>query len=284
MEAGLACARGSARLAERRYGVVSRAQLLDLGVSARGIEREVRSGRLHPIFRGAFAVGHAGVGEKGRMLAAALACGPGTVVSHRSAAALHGLLDRPPVVVDVIAPKQSGRRISGIRRHFVPHPTADEWSVLDAIPCTGPSRIIVDLAGILGTRSLRRVVEKAAMLRVLDLAAIDAILRRHRRRGAPALRVILADWRPISKDRDLRSPLEARLLPFLVARGLPVPLCNEVLTVGGRRIRPDFLWPEQRFIVETDGRASHATVAAFREDRRRDRDLMLAGYNVLRVT
>ena len=54
--------------------------------------------------------------------------------------------------------------------------------------------------------------------------------------------------------------------------------------MGDRRLRPDFLWPDRRFIVETDGRASHATVAAFKEDRRRDRDLMLAGYNVLRVT
>lgn len=275
---------GLAWLAERQHGVVSRAQLLGLGVTARAIEHEVRSGRLHPIYRRAFAVGHAGVGEKGRMLAAVLACGSGAVVSHRSAAALHGLLDRPPVVVDVVALKQSGREISGIRRHFVPHPAPEESGVLYAIPCTSPSRTLVDLAGILGSRSLRRAVEKAAMLRMLDLPAIDAILAGPRRRGSRHLRAILMDWRALPPDARLRSPLEARMFARLAKRDLPTPLCNQELWVSGRRIEVDFLWPRQRVVVETDGRASHDTVAAFHEDRRRDRDLRLAGYDMLRVT
>ena len=46
----------------------------------------------------------------------------------------------------------------------------------------------------------------------------------------------------------------------------------------------DFLWPEQRLIVEVDGFAFYSTRAAFERDRARDRALQAAGYVVLRIT
>lgn len=122
------------------------------------------------------------------------------------------------------------------------------------------------------------------MLRLLDLLAIDTILSGPRRRGSRRLRAILMDWRALPSDVRLRSVLEARLLARLARRGLPIPLCNQKLQVGGRRIEVDFLWLPQRVVVETDGRASHDTARAFEEDRRRDRDLRLAGYDLLRTT
>ena len=51
-----------------------------------------------------------------------------------------------------------------------------------------------------------------------------------------------------------------------------------------RQVKADFLWPAERLVVETDGRASHSTRAAFEDDRRRDQSLMLAGYRVVRFT
>ena len=47
---------------------------------------------------------------------------------------------------------------------------------------------------------------------------------------------------------------------------------------------PDFYWPKQRLIVETDGEQTHGTRVAFREDRRRDQVLMASGYRATRVT
>jgi hypothetical protein len=94
------------------------------------------------------------------MLAATLACGPGTVVSHRSAARLLGLWDSESKWIDVIAPVQSGRKIDGIHRSFVRHPREDEQIERDGIPCTTPSRTIVDIAGRVGVGSLRRTVER----------------------------------------------------------------------------------------------------------------------------
>jgi Transcriptional regulator, AbiEi antitoxin len=68
-----------AAIAERaaeQHGVVSRAQLRALGMSDAGISRGLARGRLHPLHRGVFAVGHRLVGRPGLWMAAVLASGP----------------------------------------------------------------------------------------------------------------------------------------------------------------------------------------------------------------
>lgn len=274
-----------AGLAGGQHGVVSREQLRRLGLSDREISLRVERGNLHSLFWGTFSVGHRIVGQRGRMLAAYLACGEGTVISHGSAAELTGLWDKQLPVVDVIPPDWSGRKIPGIRWHRVRLPLADEIEVRDRIPCTTPSRILVDMAGRTGWSSMRRLVEQAAILRVLDVEEIDRILARGRRRGAPRLRAILAPWRSSLVRRPvLRSRLEARLFPLLIEEGLPVPRSNVKLRVGGERIEADLLWPEQRLVIETDGKETHGTPMAFQRDRKRDQLLVAAGYRTARIT
>lgn len=56
------------------------------------------------------------------------------------------------------------------------------------------------------------------------------------------------------------------------------------MQIAKGRIEVDFLWPEQRFVLEADSRDFHGTAVAFERDRWRDRELMQAGYTVLRVT
>jgi len=221
------------------------------------------------------------------MRAAVLACGHGTVVSHGSAAELIGLWDKRPALVDVIAPRRSGRKIQGIRQHHVLSPTPDEIEVRNGVPCTTASRTLVDMAGRLGERSLRRMVEQAAVLRVLDVGEVDRVLARGRRRGAPLLRAILAAWRPRDEwQPHLRSLLEGRVLSTLIEADLPRPECNVRVRVGGhpRPLEVDFLWRERRLVVETDGEETHGTRAAFQADRRRAQRLVAAGYRVAGVT
>jgi hypothetical protein len=226
------------------------------------------------------------------MLAATFACGPESVVSHRTAASLLGLQDRSPALVEVIAPGQSGRGMDGIRRHRVPVPHRQEAGHLGVIPCTSPARTIVDLAGMLSDRSLRRVVEQAAVLRILDVSGIERSLAERRRRGAPMLRSILREWRPPTTESGpgranppiLRSPLEAQLLGLIAASDLPPPACNHKIAIRSERIEVDFLWPEQRLVVETDGKRFHDNPLAFERDRKRDRVLQLRGYRVVHFT
>ena len=208
------------------------------------------------------------------------------MISHRSAAALLGLIDKGPVVIDVIAPSSRGRKIDGVRFHRVRSPRRDEVGTVDGIPCTSPARTLVDLAGTVGNRTLRSAFERAAQRRYLDLAAIEASADSGRR-GIGSLRSLVEEWRgaaPVAKKGKLKSPLEAKVLPLLTQRGLPVPLLNAPVEITNGRIEVDFLWPKQRFVVEADSRDFHGTAVAFERDRWRDRELMLAGYSTLRVT
>ncbi|HEU4904616.1 MAG TPA: type IV toxin-antitoxin system AbiEi family antitoxin domain-containing protein [Solirubrobacterales bacterium] len=275
-----------ARLAERQHGVISRRQLLGLGLSEREITVRATSGSLHHLFRGTFAVGHRVIGRRGRMLAAVLASGEGAVLSHGSAAELLDLWDKRPIPVDVIAPSQSGRKIQDIRWHNVRRPLRDEVEIRAGIPCTTVSRTLVDMAGRTSYTSLRRLVEQAAVLRQLEVREVDRVLARGRRRGAPNLRAILQVWRTDDERKPLlRSPLEARLLPALLERGVPPPECNVKLRIdSGKPVEADMLWRDRRLVIEADGEETHGTREAFQSDRHRAQRLVAAGYRVAGVT
>ncbi|HEY6732163.1 MAG TPA: DUF559 domain-containing protein [Solirubrobacterales bacterium] len=250
------------------------------------IDHALASGRLHRVFRSVYSVGYPRTSDYSRLTAATLACGDGTFISHRSAAALLGLIDKGPAAIDVIAPGDRGRAIDGIRFHRVRPPRRDEAGTVDGIPCTSPARTLVDLAGVVSDRTLRSCFERAAHKRLLDIAAIEASIDPGRR-GVKGLRVLLDQWRdaaPVAKRGRLKSPLEAKVLPLLVQRGLPAPLLNAPVEIANGRIEVDFLWPDHKLVVEADSRAFHGAAAAFERDRWRDRELLRAGYSTLRVT
>jgi len=192
-------------------------------------------------------------------------------------------------VVDVIAPPSRGRKIDGIYLHRVRPPRLEETGAFDRIPCTSPARTLVDLAGVVGKRTLRSAFERAAARRraMLDIPAIERSID-PRRRGMKVLLGLIEEWRgaaPLQKTRgELKSPLEARVLPLIARRDLPPPLFNAPVQIAEGRIEVDFLWPDHRFALEADSRDFHGTAIAFERDRWRDRELMRAGYSVLRVT
>ena len=93
-------------LAERQHGVVSRAQLSELGVGAGAIDHRLKLGRLCQIHRGVYTIGHRLLTQDGRWMAAVLTYGPHAVLSHRAAAALWGM--RGGTRVEVTVP--GGRR------------------------------------------------------------------------------------------------------------------------------------------------------------------------------
>ncbi|MGV1049090.1 MAG: DUF559 domain-containing protein [Solirubrobacterales bacterium] len=258
----------------------------EIEITPRAAAYRVKQGQMHRVHRATYAVGHRAIGGEGALRAALLACGPGAVLSHGTAAARWGLRDQWPTLIDVLVPCQRGRKIDGIRCRRCRYPQQREIASQRDLLCTTASRTLVDLAGILGTESLRRAVERAAVLKRLDLAALDAAMRNaQRRRGVAALREIADEWRTEDGSvADVRSDFEALVLPRLVAMGLPRPACNTILQLGGEHLMVDFLWQERRLVVETDGRQTHATPVAFQRDRRRDQILVAAGYRVARAT
>jgi very-short-patch-repair endonuclease len=221
------------------------------------------------------------------MRAAALAC-PGTVISHRSAASLLGIGEVAPLVVDLIPSEQRGRKIDGIRAHRVAFPARHELVRVHGIVCTNLARTVVDLAGVYGEDGLRGTFERAAAGGKLDLAAIQAVLDGGpKRRGAPCLRRVIEEWRPVAETAryaTVRSLFEAKLLPLITRSELPMPRVNAPVRTAERVLEVDLLWPDERFVVEADSRLHHATEVAFERDRKRDLELMEVRYEVLRVT
>jgi very-short-patch-repair endonuclease/predicted transcriptional regulator of viral defense system len=274
-------------VAGRQEGLVTTAQLRAVGLTREATSRWVATGRLHPVFRTGFALGRASVGPRAKLRAAVLACGPWAVISHRSAAWLLGLREVNPVTIDVICPGQAGRKIDGIRVHNVAYPGREHLRTAYGIPCTTVARTLVDLAGVLGIDKLREAVEMAATRRALDIAAVEAVLANGKRRGAPALRTVLDEWRPVAETArysTVRSLFEAKLLPLVAAAGLPIPQINARVRAAERVLEVDLLWPAHRFVVEADSRRRHAIEVAFEHDRKRDRELLAVGYTTLRVT
>jgi very-short-patch-repair endonuclease len=271
-----------AGIAGGQLGLITIWQLRELGIPDSTITAAVDRGRLHPVFHGVYSVGHRYLTVPARLLAATLACGNGTVVSHGTAAWLHGLSDHRPEAVDVIAPVEAGRKIAGVRRRFVPMPIGRDVWRRQGVPLTSPARTIVDCAGS-DPGSVAAMIEQASVLRLLDVRAIDCVLDGPRRKGTRHLLRVLGPWRRYRPGIKIRSRMEARLLPLLTEAALPIPETNARLRVGDRTYELDFLWRREKVAVETDGGRFHDNPAAGARDSARNRALHGAGYRIPRL-
>lgn len=261
-----------AGVAAAQHGVIGRAQLLALGVSRAAIETLVRRGVLHRVHVGVYAVGHPRLTRNGRLMAAVLACGEGSVLSHRSAAALWGLRSEAPVRVDVTRPAAGGRERPGIAIHRTRRLAEHERTTKDAIPVTTVARTLLDLAG---AASVEGAVARAERAGLLDVGAVHrAVAENPRRRGA---RRLLA---AIDSPTPTRSELEEAFLALVRRASLPEPRVNA--RVAGLEV--DFWRPFHRLVVETDGYAYHRSRAAQERDREREAVLARAGERVQRFS
>jgi very-short-patch-repair endonuclease len=252
-------------LAARQFGVVTRAQLLEIGWSPSRIARERRALRLHRIHAGVYAVGHRAIADRGRWLAATLACDG--VLSHHSAAALWELPVADNGLTRITATTERRRaRIDAHRADLHPR----DRTVRHGIPVTTVARTLADLAHSLDDESLHRVVREAQFRdRFDDDRVKDALTRRPARRLAAYL----------DDPTVTQTDLEDRFLRICRRYRIPTPL-----TQHGARPRVDFCWPDRSLVVEVDGWHAHRTRVAFQDDRTNTNLLQLAGNVVLRYT
>ncbi len=236
-------------MAEQQHGVVARGQLLEAGLTAGRIDGRVRAGRLPVVHRGVYLLGSlrgALPPPRWREMAAVLACGPGSAVSHESAGSLWDI--RPPRdterAVDVTVPGADRRR-PGVRAHRVSALRPGDVTNLEGIPVTTAARTLLDLAAAVGTRALEQAVARAQRLDLVD-----------------------------------GSEAEERLLALIRRGGLPSPETN--LDLAGHEV--DLLWRSAGVVVEVDGFAYHSARRSFEHDRRRDAELAARGVRVVRVT
>jgi very-short-patch-repair endonuclease len=266
-----------AELIEAQHGVVTRRQLLEHGLGNGAIARRVGDRRLQRLHRGVFAVGHGVLVPAGHRLAAVLACGPGAVGSHGTAAAVHGL--RPASARHhVTVPRSGPHSRGGLVVHRVRRLPAEDVTEMDGIRVTTVARTALDMAEILSPHGLSKFLERMELERVFDLTELHATMARNPgRRGLKPLAKALRRLADTPGGDD--GALQREFLRLCRRIGLPEP--EQQVVIGAYTV--DFLWPDAGLVVETDGREYHATRAAFQRDRRRDIDLAALGLRVLRV-
>jgi hypothetical protein len=264
-------------LAEKQHGVVAWRQLVTLGLGRGQIEARVTSGKLLPLHRGVFALGHRRIDIRGRWLAAVLACGPNAVLSHGSAAQLWDIRgSRGPIEVT----RRSGhRRPHGVRLHQTRSLPREHMTIEAAIPVTTPERTLLDLAARLDRVQMERALVAADRAKRIRWPELSRVVEEGRgRKGRNMLRRLCAEVDPSAVDT--RSNPEIDFLALCREEKIPTPQTN--VLVEERLV--DFFWPKERLVVEIDSSHYHSDRPAHERDGKSTIALMNAGYKVLRPT
>jgi very-short-patch-repair endonuclease len=276
------------RIASRQLGVVTRAQLLGIGLSARSIEYRLDAGALEalpPIGRGVYRV--AGTIRSWEQLAvgATLVLGEGAVLSHTSAARVWDL-DAPrhqTVELSIVAASRPMSR-DGVAVHRVRVLERRDRTRMGPFRLTTVARTLVDLATRLGAAQLARSVDDAVCRGLVTPAALVRTSERlgaRGRRGSATFRDVLAPW---LGETVPDSVAETAFLRLVSDGRLPAPLCQHEVFDRGRFVaRPDFVWPDQMVAVQVDGYRWHSSPRSFAKDARQTNDLMALGWKVLHV-
>jgi very-short-patch-repair endonuclease len=259
--------------------VVTRAQLVALGLTTDGIKHRVARGRLHPIGRGVYSVGRREVTQQGRWMAAVLACG-GTgmaALSHSSAAALFKIGTEQAAGIEISRCSPDPVRVPGSRVHRRPSLQGQWYGFYEGIPITTPVQTLIDLATRHGRPRMERAMNEADKLGLVRTDDLREALGGHPGEpGVARLRLII----DIATFRYTRTELERAFLPLARKAGLPVPRTS----VYVNDYEVDFWFPEIGLVVETDGLTYHRTPAEQRVDRERDQAHAAAGLTPLRFT
>jgi very-short-patch-repair endonuclease len=263
-----------ARIASSQHGVVTRAELLEAGVTKGVIEARLSSGALLPEYRGVYRVGHRAPSTEAIYMAAVKAGGPGALLAGRAAAHLLGILKGPPPEPTVITPKP--RRVRGLRTRTSRGLGRRDGTVVRSIPVTTVPSTLVDCSSLLSLPDLARACHEAGVRYGTTPRQVEAVLRRRPNApGATNLRKVLS-----GEQRVTLSALERTFLERLEEAGLPLPETNR--PAGGRRV--DCRWPEHRLTVELDSYRYHRSRHAWEQDRRRDREAHARGDQIRRYT
>lgn len=268
-----------AALAARQHGVAAARQLLALGLTRDQIHHRVRTGRLHRLSRGVYAVGHAALRWEGHVFAALLGAGDDAVLSHASAAAWWDIRPRPSGNVHVTIPRDTGRsRRHGVTIHRARALRPQEVTVHRGLRVTTVARTLLDHAGTSPRHFASRAVEAALSRRLLDDAVHDVLAAHPRAPGGRTLRALLSEHG--DTPGWTQSDFEAFIVELCRVHRLPRPQTN--VPVLGEVV--DAYWPDHGVVAEPDGLDTHGTRAAAHRDRTKDAERMRHGIITVRIT
>ncbi|MGH2843069.1 MAG: DUF559 domain-containing protein, partial [Solirubrobacteraceae bacterium] len=261
-------------------GVITLRALWELGFTKEEVRGFVRHGDLRRLHRGVYADGRNRLSDDAHLRAALLALGPGAWLAGRTAAAVWGLdaISLARIEVGVVAastPRHAGLAILRVSER----PHRSEVVRRRGLRVSAVPRMLCELAPRASSQELRSLIDETARLGLLDLTAVAQTLARHQRRsGVGTLRRALQAYVPMPRRR---SGLERSFDRWLAQHPeFPEPQRN--VRLGPWEL--DCHWPEQRLVLELDGRAYHIAAADFERDRLKDAWLQRHGQRILRVS
>ncbi len=268
-------------IAARQGGTIRSDQAFACGFTRGQIDQRVKDGRWEPIGRFGYRIFE--MPGSMNLVRAAVATLPDAVVSHDTAAEIHGLSKLRRGVASVLVHSRTTHAFPGVAVHRC-HDLLDEHFVeISDLPVTTVPRTIVDLAPFLTARHLTAVLASAVTEQHVTAEAVQNVVSQVARRGKPGIQKI----RRILDERELGprdgTPLERKGAEVLRAGGLPVPRFEYPIPWDPAR-RFDAAYPKGHLAIEWDSRRWHELVEAFARDRQRDREAMLHGWRLVRFT
>lgn len=261
-----------AKIAAGQFGVFTRRQAEEAGFSRSSIGRKLAAGRWEKIYPAVYALTGTPDSYFRRLMAA---CLWGGVASHRSAGRLLGLLEFEGIEITVPRPQHPP---AGVKIHVSKLETA-ERGFLKGIPCTEPTRTIVDLAQVLSSDSLESALDTAFLKRLTSIPRLQWQLNTlGKRPGAMKLRRLLDERDP--KMAPSESRLEKRIEKWLIEAGYG----NPVRQHPAGRYRIDLSYPDKMVAIECDGWETHGKKVVREKDIRKQNFLVKQRWNVYRFT
>ena len=271
--------RAAAR-ASTQYGLISLDQIRQCGVSIAQLRDLAATKRLRRVGLGVYRF--AGTADHANLSLMQLVLRSNGTASHRSAAALLGLIDWQPKPEVTVARMEGYRGPGRIHRHA----DLDEQdiAVVQGIPCTNAARVLIDIGAV--RRDLVESMFHAVLHRKLaeydDIVARFYQVARKGRNGVGPLRAVLADYDAAMAPGE--STLEVRLLEIIRQHGLKAPVRQHRVTVNGKSYRLDVAYPEEMLAIEGDGFGVHSERDRFETDHERQNALVLLEWRPLRFT
>ena len=265
-------------LAERQYGVITRAQLRDSGLTDRQIHT-LLGARLERVHAGVFRVQGSYRSARQRAMAAVLWCGADALLSHETGGSLLRLPVAASELVHVSVPGNRRRAAADVVVHRTDTLDSRDRVIVDGLPCTSATRTVIDLASVLQGEELEHLFETARRFGLTTRLVLGRRCEELCGRGRAGSAALTALLRAVD-ERPKESKLEVKTARLLTTHGLR----PEATQYRVASYRLDHAWPSLMFGVESDGFQWHGNRLAWKRDRRRIAELETRGWSLVHVT
>ncbi len=270
------------RFAAAHHGIFRLSDAAGLGVSAKQVQARVRRGLVERVGKGVYRVCGTPVSDAQAALCASWRAG--APAAQRTALAIHGL-DRFPRRPEVVTRTHGAHEFEGVRVFRSEDLAEEDVTTVGVLPVTRVARTLLDVGRRVPPDRLEGLVHDAVHRRLTsfdELRSLHDRVARQGRTGCGPMGALLQDLDPTAPAAE--SFLEVRVLRAIRDAGLPEPVRQHPVVVGGEDFRLDVCYPVVHLFIEGDGFGVHGTRRSFERDRWRQNLLVVAGWTPLRFT